>query len=165
MPTAAAPDDEPVPKLPRGRGMKFSGPELFRIAVTLAILVAVVVLTKPCASAVSTFVMGMDGSGSAKGSAMPKPGTVDVDPYEHLKPGMTDEEIKQAMERAKAKGPVPLPQGPGVGSAGSATLPPPPIPPNGSAAKPPTPTNGSAAMTPRSAGSAAIAPVPMQTVP
>jgi len=146
MSSAAAPDDdEPVPKLPRGRGMKFSGPELFRIAVTIAILIAVIVLTKPCASAVSTFVMGMDGSGSAK--ALPKPGTVDVDPYEHLKPGMTDAEIKAAMERAKAKGPVPLPQGPGVGSgsaSGSATL---PVPPRGNA-------NGSA-----------IAPVPMTVVP
>jgi hypothetical protein len=55
-------DSEPVPKLPRGRGLKFSGPELFRIAIMISLLVALVVLTKPCSHAVSTFVMGFDGS-------------------------------------------------------------------------------------------------------
>jgi hypothetical protein len=100
--------NEPVPKLPRGRGLKLSGPELFRIAITLAMLIAVIALTRPCARSVSSFVMGFDGS--AKGSAMPKPGTVDVpkppagsDQYEALRPGMTDEEVKAAIERAKAK--------------------------------------------------------------
>ena len=41
---------EPVPKLPRGRGMNAQGPEMFRIAITIALLVAVVVLTKPCST-------------------------------------------------------------------------------------------------------------------
>lgn len=123
------PDSGPVIKLPRGRGIRLSGPELFRIALTLAMLVAVVVLTKPCSNAVSTFVMGMDGSG--QGSAVRKPGAVDSpaqlpvgegarvvapesdsetepsgsasDQYERLTPGMTETEVRSAIERAKAK--------------------------------------------------------------
>ena len=104
---------EPVPKLPRGRGMKFSGPELFRIALTLGLLVAVVLMTKPCSTAVSTFVMGFQGSGSA---VVAKPGTIDVAPPQlgsatliPLK-GMTDEQVKATVEHAR-------------GSAGSANDP------------------------------------------
>jgi hypothetical protein len=103
--------DEPVPKLPRGRGMKFSRPELFRIAFTLMTLVGVMMLTKPCSQAVSGFVMSMDGSGSGsaaggKATTMPRPDNVDVpvpQQYEQLRPGMTDEEIKAAIERSKAR--------------------------------------------------------------
>lgn len=96
-------DDEPVPKLPRGRGIRLSGPEVFRIAATGAMLVAVIVLAHPCANAVSTFVTGF-GSGSAAGSAMPKPGNVDKPiEYEHLKPNMTEQELKAAIQRAKAR--------------------------------------------------------------
>jgi hypothetical protein len=98
--------DEPVPKLPRGRGMKFSGPQLFRIGLTLVTLIGVLLLTKPCANAVSGFVTSFDGSGSAKEQSMPKPGNVDMprdEEYEQLTPGMTPEEIKAAMERSKAR--------------------------------------------------------------
>jgi hypothetical protein len=104
-PTGSTPGgqiDEPVPKLPRGRGIKLSGPELFRIGLTLIALIGVVVLTKPCANSVSGFVTSFDN-----GSNTPtiKPGTVDLPKeqhFEHLKPGMTEAEIKAAMERAKA---------------------------------------------------------------
>ena len=87
-------DSEPVPKLPRGRGLKFSGPELFRIAITIALLVAVVVLTKPCSHAVSTFVMGFDGS--AAGSAKPPVvnngfGSAQLIPLH----GLTDDQVKR----------------------------------------------------------------------
>ena len=107
-PPASAGDDEPVPKLPRGRGLKLSGPELFRILLSLVALIGVIVLTKPCAHAVSGFVTSFD-NGSAAKKAMPKPGNVDVpapapdQQYETLKPGMTDEEIKAAIERSKAR--------------------------------------------------------------
>ncbi len=95
-------DDEPVPKLPRGRGFRFSGPEMFRIGMTIVTLIGVIVLARPCANSVSGFVTGMDGSGSA--ANMPKPGTVDQpQQYESLKPGMSDAEIKAAIERAKAR--------------------------------------------------------------
>jgi hypothetical protein len=100
------PIDEPVPKLPRGRGMKFSGPEIFRILLTLATLVGVVVLARPCANAVSGFVTSFDGSET--GNRMPKPGNVDVPApappqMEVLRPDMTDEEIRAAIERSKAR--------------------------------------------------------------
>jgi hypothetical protein len=101
--------DEPVPKLPRGRGMKFSTPELVRIGFTLITLIGVVVLAKPCANSMSGFVMSMDGSATgsaAKSKAMPRPDNVDVpvpQQYEQLRPGMTDEEVKAAIERSKAR--------------------------------------------------------------
>ena len=100
--------DEPVPKLPRGRGLKFSAPELFRIGLTLVTLIGVIVLAGPCASGVSNFVTGFDGSGSASapGNAMPRPGTVDQpapQQFEQLRPGMTDAEIKAAIERSRVR--------------------------------------------------------------
>lgn len=119
-------DSEPVPKLPRGRGLKLTGPEVFRILITGAMLVAVLVLAKPCGNAMSNFVMGFDNHGSGKGSAaMPKPGTVDLPgsaaqlpgsagDYVELHPGMTDEQVQQAIDQAKAKAKQ------HAGSAGSA---------------------------------------------
>ena len=102
----SAPDDDPVPKLPRGRGLKLSGPELLRVVMTVICLIGVIVLAKPCANSVSGFVMGYSQGSNAN---VPKPGTVeppaqeDYSKYEQLKPGMTDEEIKAAIERSKAK--------------------------------------------------------------
>lgn len=100
-------EEEEIPKLPRGRGFKLSGPEIFRILITLGLLIAIVVLAKPCGDAVSHFVMRFD-NGSA-GSAMPKPGALDVpggsagsDAYIHFK-GMTDDQIKEAIERERAR--------------------------------------------------------------
>jgi hypothetical protein len=117
-------DSEPVPKLPRGRGIRLTGPEVFRILITTAMLIAVLVLAKPCGNAMSSFVMGFD-NGSNKGSAMPKPGTVDLPgsaaqlpgsagDYVELHPGMTDEQVQQAIDQAKAKAKA------HAGSAGSA---------------------------------------------
>jgi hypothetical protein len=111
QPPPAETPDEPVPKLPRGRGMKFSKPELFRIGFTLMTLVGVLMLTKPCSTAVSGFVMSMDGSvsssaGGGTSTTMPRPDNVDVpvpQQYEQLRPGMTEEELKAAIERSKAR--------------------------------------------------------------
>lgn len=99
--------DEDVPKLPRGRGLKFSTVELFRIGFTVIMLVAVLMMARPCANAVSGFVTSLgSGSGSAV-HQMPKPGTVDMPQqprqYEQLRPGMTEAEIKAAIERSKAR--------------------------------------------------------------
>ena len=114
-------DSEPVPKLPRGRGLKFSGPELFRIAITIALLVAVVVLTKPCSHAVSTFVMGFDGS--AAGSAKPPVvnngfGSAQLIPLH----GLTDDQVKATVERAQHRRHAgsDSASGSALGSAGSA---------------------------------------------
>ena len=100
-----------VPKLPRGRGIKLSTPQLIRIGGTALLLVLLIVMQKPCAEAVSGFVTGFgDGSGSAA-AKMPKPGNVDLPhadngsagDYEHLGPNMSEAELKAAVARAKAK--------------------------------------------------------------
>ena len=115
-------DSEPVPKLPRNRGIRLTGPEVFRIVITGAMLVTVLILAKPCGNAVSNFVMGFEGKN--KGSAMPKPGNVDLPSglpgsagdYVELHAGMTDEQIQQAIAQARAKHAAT-----GSASAGSAT--------------------------------------------
>jgi hypothetical protein len=106
-------DDEPVPKLPRGRGLKLSTAQLVRIGGTLALLVFLIVMQRPCANAVGKFVTGFGDQGSAS-SALPRPGNVDepgpadaaigsAGDYEHLRPGMTDDEMKAMIERSRAK--------------------------------------------------------------
>jgi hypothetical protein len=82
---------------------------MFRIVGTLALLVFVIVAQRPCASSVSKFVTGFGSDGSA--ATMPTPDTVDVptagsdslDGYEHLRPGMSDDEVKAVIERARLK--------------------------------------------------------------
>jgi hypothetical protein len=113
-----APDDE-VPKLPRGRGLRLSVPQLVRIAGTLLLLVFLIAMQRPCADAVSKFVTGFGDQGSAS-VQMPRPGNVDVpatptgsgssagrangsDRFEHLRPGMTEEQIKAVIDRARLK--------------------------------------------------------------
>jgi hypothetical protein len=102
-------DDEPVPRLPRTAGFKISTAALVRIAMTGAVLAMIVVVRRPCADSVSSFVTDMDNTGSA-GAQMPKPGNVDepstvgsAGDYETLRPDMTEAEIKATIERAKAR--------------------------------------------------------------
>ena len=90
-------DGEPVPRLPRGRGLRLSVPELLRIAVLAILLVFLIVTQQPCANAVSRFVTSFGDQGSAAGSGS------GVEDYEHLRPGMTDDEVKAAIERARAR--------------------------------------------------------------
>lgn len=115
--------EDPVPRLPRGRGLRLSRPELFRVAGLALLLVFLLVTQRPCANAISRFVTGFGDQGSAS-ATMPRPGTIDVpvaapstgaagsaasptptdlDRYEHLRPGMTDDEVKAVIERARAK--------------------------------------------------------------
>jgi hypothetical protein len=101
-------DEEPVPKLPRGPLIRFAGPQVFRILMTIGMLIAVLVLARPCGNAMSSFIMGFDnkGSGSAAGKHAPAaqpqlPGS--AGDYVELHPGMTDDEVRQAIEKAKAK--------------------------------------------------------------
>lgn len=131
--------DAAVPRLPRGRGLRLSGPELLRVAGLAILLVFLVLIQRPCADAVATFVTSFGDQGSA-GSATPRPGPVDLrgsgaapgsaaaastavpgafgspsagsgaaaddpglDGYERLRPGMTDDEIKAVIDRARAK--------------------------------------------------------------
>ena len=144
-------NDEVVPKLPRGRGLKLSMPEIVRILMTGGLLVALIVLIKPCSKSVSTFVMGFgSGSGSARGRGA---GSAKVDPYEHLTPGMSDAEVRLAIERAKLKN-IAAQQAVGSAAVGSAAV---GSAAKGSAPKPLEPVTGSA--TESAAGSMLPAPV------
>ena len=101
-------DDDPVPKIPYARGIRLSRPEMFRIAMFGALLVAVVVLAKPCSDSVSKFVTSFDsGSGSAKagsgsagsaGSAAPEPH------YEHIGSNLTLEQYQELVKRSGSGG-------------------------------------------------------------
>src|SRR3954467_11991725 len=93
-------DEEEVPKLPRGRGLKLSGPEIFRIIMFAAMLVAIIALAGPCGRAVSGFVMRFDNNGS--GSAVQKPMTAPPKGV-MIRGDMTDDERKQAIERARSE--------------------------------------------------------------
>lgn len=97
-------EDEPVPKLPRGKGIRLTGPEIVRVVMTAAMLIAIIVLAKPCGDAVSRFVMRFD-NGSGAGSQMPKPANVQQQQPAPPPKGvmirgdMTEEERKAAIER------------------------------------------------------------------
>jgi len=121
---ASTKGDDEVPRLPRGRGLKLSGPQLFRIVGLAALLVFLIATQRPCANAVSSFVTSFGDKGSAA-TTMPRPGTVDLpsgsnggagsasgpggsaggdlDGYERLRPGMTEDEVKAVIDRARAK--------------------------------------------------------------
>lgn len=98
-----------MPKLPRGRGLKLDGPMMFRIGGTLILLVMIILMREPCANATSKFVTGFGEEGSG---VVPKPGTIDVgsgsakpvgDGMEHVGPGASEEEVRAAWERTRAK--------------------------------------------------------------
>ena len=100
-----------IPRLPRGGGFRISTQNLIRIAFTAAVLIMIIVIQKPCAEHVSEFVTSYGqgstapaGGSAAAGSAMPHPGTVDQPrEYEQITPDMTPEQVKAAIERAKAR--------------------------------------------------------------
>lgn len=91
-------DDEPVPKLPRGRGIKLSGPQLFRIAILALTLVAVILLARPCGDAVGRFFNNF-GSGAEGSAALPHPGTIQ-EPARvyHLGSATTEGDVRRILE-------------------------------------------------------------------
>ena len=96
--------DPDVPRLPRGRGISLTGPQMFKIVFFAALLVAVIVLQRPCAEAAGRFVGQFDetkDAGVKPAPPRPPPGH-ELPPgnYVEIKPGMTDEEIRQAIDRA-----------------------------------------------------------------
>lgn len=97
-PTSPLSDDEPVPKLPRGKGITLTRGALTRIGFTAIALVAVLVLQRPCSRAVGQFV-------TAFGDEHPQPAPAPVVPtqYEVLTPSMTDDELRAAIGRAEAR--------------------------------------------------------------
>lgn len=118
---AAADDDAPVPRLPRGRMIKLSVPMVVRILLTLTLLVMIVVIQKPCSEGVSRFVTGFgdgSGSGAAAGSGAPVVETPELRPedYEPITSDMSPEEVQAAMNRARAKADAKAKAGSGSGS-------------------------------------------------
>jgi hypothetical protein len=102
-------DDEAIPRLPRGRGLRLAPGQLLKIGLTAGLLVMLIAVQRPCADSVSSFVVDFDRTGSAR---MPNPNTVQppatvetgsAGDYEQLRPDMTEAEIKAAIERAKAR--------------------------------------------------------------
>jgi len=102
--------DDDVPRLPRGRGLRLSGPDLMKIAMLAAGLIALIMLQRPCSDSVAKMVTSFDGSGSGSSTAMPKPGTVDRPDgsdlgsgsgYVRLTPDMTPEQVRQAIDKAR----------------------------------------------------------------
>lgn len=77
-------DDEPVPKLPRGRGLKLSFPEIMRILMLAVMLVAVVVLAKPCSDSTGRFIQSFEPPVDAG--------------YIRLSGEMTEEELRQKLD-------------------------------------------------------------------
>ena len=91
-----------VPKLPRGRGIKLSGPLVFRIAITALTLVAVIALARPCGDAVGRFFNNFGsnaGSGSAA-SALPHPGTIEAPSSRvyNLGSATTEDDVRRIVE-------------------------------------------------------------------
>src|SRR5215813_13956510 len=79
---------------------------MIKIAMTLAMLIALIMLQKPCADSVAKLVTGFD-NGSA---TMPKPTNQDMpgsdgsaagSGYVRITPDMTPEQVQQAIERAR----------------------------------------------------------------
>lgn len=111
-PPDPAPDE--VPRLPRGRGLRLSRVELLRIAGLAVLLVFLLATQRQCASAVSRFVTSFGEPAASPGTPGTSPGSgasadpavgsgLDLDRYEHLRPGMTDAEMKAVIERARAR--------------------------------------------------------------
>jgi hypothetical protein len=112
-------DDESVPKLPYGRGLKLDSAMMFRIGATLALLVILVLTMRPCADATSKFVTDFDDKKGSASDKMPKPGNVDKLEPEYEKMGGTPEEDRAAYERAMAKARRDAAGSAGSGGAGS----------------------------------------------
>ena len=109
---------EPIPRLPRGKGISLSGPQLVRIAMFAALLVAVLFLRRPCADGIASFMGQFDpqaadaGVRSSEGAqttgddtASPPAGegeeaSTSGTGYIRLRGDMSEDEIKQALEQA-----------------------------------------------------------------
>lgn len=107
------PQLDEVPRLPRGRGITLSRPQLVRILGLIAVLVVLLMMQRPCSHAVSSFVTSFGEQGSAAAQPAGPPATsgsgsaagsgAELERYERLRPGMTDDEVKAVIDRARVK--------------------------------------------------------------
>ena len=102
--------DPDVPRLPRGRGFSFTGPQVVRILMFAFLLIAVLFMRRPCGDAVGRFVGSFDeqAPGDASVRAIPHPDqlTPGTTQYVEIKPGMSDAEIKAAIDKARSLPPA-----------------------------------------------------------
>jgi hypothetical protein len=103
-------DDDVVPKLPRGKGLRLSAGHLLKLGMTAGVLVMLVFMRRPCADNVANVVIDLDQPGSAARS-MPRPGNVELpadspddEDFVLITPGMTEDEVKAAVERQRGAG-------------------------------------------------------------
>ena len=89
------PRDPDVPRLPRGKGFKLSFGEIIRVGLTGTMLLAVLVLAKPCADSVGRFVANFDPPDAQP--AAPPPSTKLPAGYVHLGGNMSTQQIEQAV--------------------------------------------------------------------
>ena len=99
--------------------MSWSGPQLTRVVMFATLLLAVLLMRRPCADAVGRFFSSFDETQTARDGgvrAVPKPEAIvddtaapasGTDPYKteyvEIKPGMTDAEIQAAIQKAREK--------------------------------------------------------------
>ena len=95
------PDAEPVPKLPRGRGIALSRAEIIRIGMFGALLVGVIYLQRPCAENTARFVESFEDPIDAAVQANPVPANVI-----HLSGEVTEEELKAKIEALQKAAPA-----------------------------------------------------------
>jgi len=96
-----AEDDEPVPKLPRGKFFRLSGPEVVRILMFAALLVAVIILRKPCSEGVARFMetFAVDAGPQPTESQIPERSI-------RLRGDESEEELQRKIDGLRDAGPV-----------------------------------------------------------
>ena len=121
-------NDDDVPRLPRGTGLRLSWPEIVRIVLVASMLVTVLVLQRPCAEAVGNFIGSFDPPDAGPAPAADAGAAELPSGYVQLRGDMTEEQLRRAVDEARAKahgaGPAPV-------------APPPPAPPPPAAPAPP----------------------------
>lgn len=89
-------DDEPVPRLPRGRGLKLSFPEIARILMIVAMLIAMMMLRRPCAENTGRFIESFEPPVDAGPTRTP--GQLPPGRYVPLTGEMTEQELRDKLE-------------------------------------------------------------------
>lgn len=92
----SAADDEPAPRLPRGRGIKLSFTEITRIVMILGALIAVLALRRPCSESTGRFIQSFEPPVDA-GPAR-TPGQLPPGRYIPLSGEMTEQELREKLE-------------------------------------------------------------------
>ncbi len=97
------PEEEPVPRLPRGKGWGLSTGELIRIGMIASLLVAVIALRRPCADNVGQFIQSFEPPIDAGVAPAPQnlPPLQADEVYVHCGPEVTPEECARRIERAQ----------------------------------------------------------------